>query len=186
MFDTEIHPADLGLLDLDSAEDQGLPADLESIPPGLLLAVILSSVDRDRLSGYDRVRVLKADARMVAHFQARLYADIQSVSDSVSELDYLDDPDSQVVFETASSEVQAALTLTRRSADIQLKQIRPGIYQWTSPLGHTYTTRPDQPSPDQSGAPDPHPSSGRPESVGHQIHPVRGHSNRVDLILEMG
>ncbi|HET9202493.1 MAG TPA: HNH endonuclease signature motif containing protein, partial [Acidimicrobiia bacterium] len=26
-----------------------------------------------------------------------------------------------------------------------LKQIRPGNYQWTSPLGHTYTTGPDPP-----------------------------------------
>jgi len=121
MFDSELLPSNSDLLDPESADDQGLPADLESIPPGLLLAVILSSVDRDRLSGYDRVRVLKANARMVAHFQARLYADIQSVSDSVSELEYLDDPDSQVVFETASSEVQAALTLTRRSADIQVE-----------------------------------------------------------------
>jgi len=36
-------------------------------------------------------------------------------------LDFLDDPDPQVVFETASSEVQAALNLTRRSADIQVE-----------------------------------------------------------------
>ena len=121
MFDTEMLPSDLDLFDPEADDDQGLPADLESIPPGLLLAVILSSVDRDRLSGYDRVRLLKADARLVAHFQARVYADIQSVSDSVSELDYLDDSDPQVVFETASSEVQAALNLTRRSADIQVE-----------------------------------------------------------------
>ncbi|MGH8947685.1 MAG: hypothetical protein ACRDXF_02410, partial [Acidimicrobiia bacterium] len=73
MFDTEMLPSDLDLLDPDSDDDQGLPADLESIPPGLLLAVIVSSVDRDRLSGYDRVRLLQADARMVAHFQARMY-----------------------------------------------------------------------------------------------------------------
>ncbi|MGH8870384.1 MAG: DUF222 domain-containing protein [Acidimicrobiia bacterium] len=25
----------------------------------------------------------------------------------------------------------------------QLQQIKPGVYQWTSPLGHTYTTRPE-------------------------------------------
>jgi len=121
MFDTELLASHLGLLDPVSDDDHGLPADLESIPPGLLLAVILSSVDRDRLSGYDRVRVLKADARMVAHFQGRLYADIQSVSESVSALDYPEDPDPQDIFETASSEVQAALNLTRRSADIQVE-----------------------------------------------------------------
>ena len=27
----------------------------------------------------------------------------------------------------------------------KLKQIRPGVYEWTSPLGHTYITGPDQP-----------------------------------------
>jgi hypothetical protein len=27
----------------------------------------------------------------------------------------------------------------------KLKQTRPGYYQWTSPLGHTYTTGPDPP-----------------------------------------
>jgi Domain of unknown function (DUF222) len=135
MFDTEILPAELDPFDPDSDDDQGLPADLESIPPSLLLAVILSSVDRDRLSGFDRVRLLKADARMAAHFQARVYADIQSVSDAVSELDHLDNPDPQVVFEAASSEVQAALNLTRRSADIQvdlayqLKERLPRVWQ---------------------------------------------------------
>jgi len=91
-----------------------------TIPPGLLLAVILSSLDRDRLSGFDRVRLVKADARMVAHFQARLYADIESISESVSELDLPDEADLQDIFETTSSEIQAALHLTRRSADIQV------------------------------------------------------------------
>jgi hypothetical protein len=57
---------------------------------------------------------------MVAHFQARLYADIQSVSESVPALDYPEDPTLQDIFETASSEVQAALHLTRRSADIHV------------------------------------------------------------------
>ena len=104
MFDTEILPAKTDLLGTDSDNDHALPADLESIPPGLLLAVILSSVDGDRLSGFDRVRLLKADARMVAHFQARLYADIQSVSESVPALDYPEDP----------------MHLTRRSADIHV------------------------------------------------------------------
>ena len=59
MFDTEIVDSDLAL-DPDHLDDDELPADLESIPPGLLLAVILSSVDRDRLSGYDRICLLQA------------------------------------------------------------------------------------------------------------------------------
>jgi hypothetical protein len=121
MFDTEILPSDLDLFDPETDDVQGLPADFETIPPGLLLAVILSSVDREGLSAFDRVRMLKADARMVAHFQARMYADIQSVSESVSELTFPEDPDPKDLFETASSEVQAALSLTRRSADIQVE-----------------------------------------------------------------
>jgi Domain of unknown function (DUF222) len=120
MFDTEILPSDLDLADPESFDDQGLPADLETVPPGLLLAVILSTVNRDRLSGYDRVRLLKADARMVSHFQARLYADIQAVSESVTELEYPDDLGPQELFDTTSSEVRAALNLTRRGADIQV------------------------------------------------------------------
>jgi hypothetical protein len=138
MFDTEMLSSGLGLLDGEWVDDEGLPADLEQIPPGLLLAVILSSVDRVRLSGYDRVRVLQADARMVAHFQARLYADIQAVSMSVA--DELDDlwegatPDPGMVEEATASEVQAALCLTRRAAGIgvdlayQLCQRLPGVW----------------------------------------------------------
>jgi hypothetical protein len=32
-----------------------------------------------------------------------------------------------------------------KHAGWKLKRIRPGIYQWTSPLAHTYQTGPDQP-----------------------------------------
>ena len=123
MFDTEKLPSDFDLLDLGSDEDDGLPADLETIPPGLMLHIILSSVDRDRLSGYDRVRVLKADQRMASHFQARMFADVQAVSVSVTEA--LDDlwegtiPDPVIVEDATASEIQAALTLTRRAAGMQ-------------------------------------------------------------------
>jgi hypothetical protein len=59
----------------------------------------------------------------VAHFQARLYADIQAVSGSVAEA--LDDswegavPDPGMVEEATASEIQAALHLTRRAAGMQ-------------------------------------------------------------------
>jgi len=135
MFDAETLLSETDLHGEEWGDDGELPTDLETIPPGLLLAVILSSVDRDRLSGYDKVRLLKADARMVAHFQGRLYADIQSVSESVSRLDFPEDPTLQDIFDTASSEVQAALHLTRRSADIQvdlaslLCERLPGVWE---------------------------------------------------------
>lgn len=119
MFDT--HSSHLDLLDpVEDATGHGLPTDLVTIPKGLLLAVILSSVDRARLSGHDRVELLKARGRLISHLRAELYADIRAVSDAVSELANLDLPDVQDVFLCTSSEVQAALTLTpsgRRSAD---------------------------------------------------------------------
>jgi hypothetical protein len=138
MFDTEMLSSDLDLLDAERVDDDGLPADLESISPGLLLAVILSSVDRGRLSGYDRVSLVKARSRMISHLQAELYADIQAVSMSVA--DELDDswegatPDPGMVEEATASEVQAALCLTRRAAGIgvdlayQLCQRLPGVW----------------------------------------------------------
>jgi hypothetical protein len=79
----------------------GLPGDLESISPGLLLAVILSSVDRERLSGFDQVRLLPARSRMV------------------SELNNDPEPDLQTIFFTTASEISAALTLTRRASELQ-------------------------------------------------------------------
>ena len=124
MFDTEILPSDLELLDPEFDADHGLPADLETIPPGLLLAIILSSIDRNRLTGYDRVSLLKARARLRSWIDAELYADIEGVSVSLSE--ELDDlweggsPDPVVVGEATASETQAALSLTRRAAGIQV------------------------------------------------------------------
>jgi Domain of unknown function (DUF222) len=123
MFDAEILPSDLDLLDPEPDDDYGLPADLESIPPGLLLAIILSSIDRNRLTGYDRVRVLKARARLRSSIDAELYADIEGVSVSLAET--LDDlweggsPDPVIVGDATASEIQAALHLTRRAAGIQ-------------------------------------------------------------------
>jgi hypothetical protein len=118
MFDTDT-PSGMDVLDAGRVDDEGLPADLETVPPGFLLAVILSSVDRERLSGFDRVSLVKARSRMISHLQAELYADIQAVSEAVSELSNRDEPDPQDVFYTTASEVQAALTLTRRAGEIQ-------------------------------------------------------------------
>ncbi len=130
----EMLASDLDLLDPESDDDQGLPADLDSIPPGLLLAVILSSVDRDRLSGFDRVELLKARARQIAHLQAEMYADIGAVSEAVGELANLECPDPQDVFYTTASEVQAALNLTRRAGEIQTDL----AFQLTERLPHVW------------------------------------------------
>jgi Domain of unknown function (DUF222) len=139
MFDTEMLSSGLDLLDAEWDDVHGLPADLETIPPGLLLAVILASVDRDRLSGFDRVSLLKARARLRSWIDAELYADIQAVSVSVTEeLDDLwegETPDPEIVEDATAAEIQTALCLTRRAAGIQtdmalqLCQRLPGVWE---------------------------------------------------------
>ncbi|MFV1963518.1 MAG: hypothetical protein ACC658_17025, partial [Acidimicrobiia bacterium] len=73
MFDTELEPqfsdaelemlttAEFAVFNDEETDRQSLPGDLEQIPPGPFLAVILSGVDRSKLSGYDTVRVMKAN-----------------------------------------------------------------------------------------------------------------------------
>jgi hypothetical protein len=71
------------------------------------LAALLESVDPDRLDGHDRVLLLRAEARQLAHAQARTYRAIVAVLDAV--------PDQLGV-----EEVRAALRWTRRHADHQV------------------------------------------------------------------
>jgi hypothetical protein len=106
-------------------EEVGLPSDLERIEPGPFLAVILSGIDRDQLTGHDRVSLLKARARQIAHDQAEQLADINSVREAVTELvlERSDDPFVRIEsgFDDTATEISAALTLTRRSSEIQVE-----------------------------------------------------------------
>jgi hypothetical protein len=94
------------------------PQTLGSIAPGPELAGALAGIDRDRLGGHDRVELLKARARQLAHDQAQVYADIHSVSEAIGEL--FGPGEVEEVFETTCSEVRTALTLTRRAAEVQV------------------------------------------------------------------
>lgn len=49
---------------------QALPEELESMTPGPQLAVLLAGVDRRLLSGEDRIRLVQARNRLIAHQQA--------------------------------------------------------------------------------------------------------------------
>ena len=93
-----------------------IPAGLDRMEPGPILGVLLSAIDVSRLSGWQRVVVLRAHHKMASHYQAQVYEDMALVADSMTEID--DDP--QVASEAAAAEVRAALRLTRRSADIEL------------------------------------------------------------------
>ncbi|HEY6629096.1 MAG TPA: hypothetical protein VI193_08965, partial [Acidimicrobiia bacterium] len=67
-------------------DGERLTVNLETMAPGLEVAVALDGIDRDELSGHDRVLVLQARARQVAHYQAAFYADVQSVWDAEREV----------------------------------------------------------------------------------------------------
>jgi hypothetical protein len=94
--------------------------DLESIPPGPFLAVLLETFDRSKLNGNDVVRVLRARERQIAHSQAGSMADMVEMSysapgDADSEPERL-----QEQFEFAADELRPALTLSRRSAEFRM------------------------------------------------------------------
>lgn len=100
----------------ESSTYDSIPDGLDRMSPGPVLGTYLASVDVSRLSGYDRVVVLRAHQRMVAHYQAKLYEDMVSIRQVFR--DRGDDPvDAAMV---AASEVQCALHLTRRAADVEL------------------------------------------------------------------
>jgi hypothetical protein len=97
-------------------EREGIPKGLAEMPPGPQLAAVLTSIDRNRISGYDRVAVMKARSRLRAWVEAEFYADLQSVAEA--ELEMLPVPDEAM--ESAEGEIRAALTLTRRAAEMQM------------------------------------------------------------------
>jgi hypothetical protein len=116
MFDSET-PFDL--LESSASEPETEPvsevADLEWLPTGAMLGAALERVDRESLSGYDRVEVLKARARQIAHLQAQIHADIEAIGAALSDQDWVEDE--QILFHATGDEISAALCLTRRAAE---------------------------------------------------------------------
>lgn len=109
-----------------------IPAGLDEMAPGPVLAAFLASIDVGELSGYDRIVVLRAHARMASHYQAQTYNDMASVVDYMEEIEG-DEP--QWAAESAAAEIRVALTLTRRAADaelgfaLDLKQRLPRVFE---------------------------------------------------------
>ena len=93
-----------------------IPADLDTMPPGPVLAGFLASIDVNGVSGFDRVVVLRAHQRMASHYSAGVYRDMAAVVDSMSEFE--DQP--AMAAESGAAEIRAALHLTRRAADTEL------------------------------------------------------------------
>jgi hypothetical protein len=104
---------------LDVSVRQLIPKGLEDIAPGPELARILAGIELSRLSGFDCVRVLKAQYRQANHERARVLAAMTEVGlcgvrPADDELRRMTVPD-----EFFADEVRAALVLTRRAADAQ-------------------------------------------------------------------
>ncbi len=124
-----------------------LPDNLERMAPGRELAVVLADIDREKLSGHDRVVVMKACARQVAHYQALFYSDVQGVWEAERDACHASFSGlgeeglifSSEIDDMASAEVRAALTLTRRAADLvvglayDLRVRQPAV--WTALSG---------------------------------------------------
>ena len=106
----------LDLYEAKSDQDEPIPAGLDAMEPGPILAAFLASIDVRRVSGYDRIVVLRAHQRLVSHYTASMYTDMAAV------VDVLDDDDTKRwdAAEAAAAEVRAALHLTRRSADTEI------------------------------------------------------------------
>ena len=108
-----------------------VPASLERVPPGAVLAAMLDDIDLDACSGFDRIRVLRAHERMRAHYTARSLHTVNAVMDSLDESDLVED----CVEDATSAEVAAALRLTRRCADltvefaVELKRRLPAVWR---------------------------------------------------------
>jgi hypothetical protein len=102
----------------DREQREPIPVCLDQMAPGPALGGFLASIDVDRVSGYDRVIVLRAQQRMASYFQAQVYAAMASVADHMDHTEFTDDAD--LAWEAAATEIRAALRLTRRAAESEL------------------------------------------------------------------
>jgi len=96
-----------------------IPAGLDAMAPGAVLAGWLTSIDVSTVSPFDRIVVLRAHRRLASHFQAAMYRDMVAVADAEAEV-WGDELALDVCDEAAGAEVGTALHLTRRGADIEM------------------------------------------------------------------
>ena len=92
--------------------------DLETVAPGPELGALLANIDVTQICGEDQVVVLRAVQRMVSHHTAQLYRAMAAIVDTYQEEQ--DEPVFVHAAHGASGEIQAALHVTRRSADYRL------------------------------------------------------------------
>ena len=94
-----------------------VPENIDEIAPGAELGRVLASLDWDRLSGHDLIRVLRAQDRQVSHYQAgrcwTMTKVVEAYEDNVRE----DSFESHEAADGAAAEIGAALRLTRRASE---------------------------------------------------------------------
>jgi hypothetical protein len=95
----------------------GIPAGLDDLPPGPVLAAWLSAIDVEQLSGYDRIVVLRAHQRMATHYAAHTYRDMAAVANVLRD-EFGDQPGETEL--AAEAEIRTALTWTRRLTESEL------------------------------------------------------------------
>lgn len=98
-----------------------IPAGLDSLEPGPLLAALLSTIDVNSLSGHNAVIVLRAAQKMASHYAAQTYRSMGAIAEAMMDPD--DDPHEALEHAErgAALEIRAALRLTRRSAESELE-----------------------------------------------------------------
>jgi hypothetical protein len=107
---------DAGLEPAPADEPVVLPADLCSWPTDVRLAVLLSVIDVDRLSGTDRVRYLQGPGTVERGGCCLALAAIRAISDAYDEFaEDIEDPEAG-----ASMEIRAAMRWTRRATDAEM------------------------------------------------------------------
>jgi len=122
-----------------------VPESLAELPPGPLLAALLAGIDRDRCNGHDLVVVLEAQARQLAHEQARLLADLLAVAHCPPGGPEAAVARTTMIGEFAADEIRAALGWTRRAAEHQLGlaydvvERLPAVFELQSPTGELVT-----------------------------------------------
>jgi hypothetical protein len=85
--------------------------------PGPVLAAFLGHIDVDRCSGHDRIRVLRAQQRLVSWTRAQMYRTMSSIVDVID----AEDMPTEHVEQAAAIEVAAALRLTRRASEAEME-----------------------------------------------------------------
>ena len=108
----------------DERPASALPSKMTEMEPGLMLSLVTTSFADEPLSTDDRLEMLRAHQRLVAHFQAKMYRDIADLTERMT-ADC--GGDLTMGAEAVATEVRASLRYTRRLADSEVA-IATGLF----------------------------------------------------------